>query len=207
MSLKPIVISILCVVLFVAAVYFGGKWVLEAERVEEWKPAVRPDTPDDENETAPDTQETEAEKPPPLRADTSRGYRSIEELLSDASPEERRRYAEIGERIRAEADAEEEARRLNPSPQDIADAKLLERVEKGLKEMEALIIGDPEKDAEVEERIRTIEKRRAERARELEEARQFQAESHQVIKELIEAYKRRGLWDYDADKPIGAEKR
>lgn len=65
MSLKPIVISILCVVLFVAAVYFGGKWVLEAERVEEWKPAVRPDTPDDENETAPDTQETEAENPPP----------------------------------------------------------------------------------------------------------------------------------------------
>ena len=42
MNLKPIVISILCAVLFVAAVYFGGKWVLEQGRVSDFSPDVVP---------------------------------------------------------------------------------------------------------------------------------------------------------------------
>ena len=206
MNLKPIVISILCAVLFVVVAHFGGKWVLEQGRVSDFSPdVVTPAAPVDESAST--TPASTATDSPSEQQTGKRKHRSIEELLSNASPEERRRYAEIGERVRAEAYAEEEARRLNPSPQDIADARLLERGDKTSKELEALIIGDPEKDAEVEERIRTIEKRRAERARELEEARQFQAEYNQVIKEWIEEYKRRGLWDYDADKPISAEKR
>ena len=206
MNLKPIVISILCAVLFVAAVYFGGKWVLEQGRVSDFSPdVVTPAAPVDESAST--TPASTATDSPSEQQTGKRKHRSIEEILATASPEFRRKNAEM--LANAEAYAEEEARkrRLNPSPQDIADAKLLERVEKGLKEMEALIIGDPEKDAEVEERIRTIEKRRAERARELEEARQYQAEFNQMIRELIEEYKRRGLWDYDADKPISAEKR
>jgi hypothetical protein len=109
MNLKSILISILCALLYFAAVYFGGKWVIEQERV------------------------------------------------SDFSHR---------------------------------------------KEQEAKAIADAKKDAEIEEWIRGIEKRRAERARILEEARQYQAESDQIIKELIEAYKRRGLWDYRCDTQV-----
>ena len=210
MNTKPIIIASLIAVLFVMIVYFSGRLVFESGSDPDLSATA--DKTDTTRERTPPTKtihtpvkdklETKTEKPNSM---PRRKPKSLEDLIAAMSPEERRRWDEIREQGRAELEKEEAFRRANPTPEEIESARISEEVRKYLKEAEAEAIEDAKIDAKVEERLRGIEKRRAERERVLEEARQFQAEFNDYLedfKELIADLKRRGLWDHEKNQPI-----
>jgi hypothetical protein len=202
MNPRPILIALGCAILVVGTAYFVGKHAFKTEMSLHGLPRAG-----DASRTETDIEATNKPVDQPLKGDMDkpqrpRQYRGIEEILANASPEFRRKYAEMVANAQAYAEEEERKRLLNPSPEDIEDARLLEQIRKRRKEWEAEDIADAKKDTEVEALIREIEEGREEDARILEEAKQYQAESDQIIKELIEAYKRRGLWDYRCDTQV-----
>ena len=209
MNTKPIIIASLIAVLFVMIVYFSGRLVFESGSVPDLSAAddktdtTRERTPPTKPTPTPikDKLETKTEKPNSVTP--RKPKKSLEELIAGLSPEERRKWDEIGEQIRAEAEKEAAFRKANPTPEEIEEARIFEEIKKDRKEWEAEAIENAEINAKVRERLRGMEKRRAERERVLEEARQFQAESDKFIKEELAPYlKQHGLWDYEKNQPM-----
>ena len=190
MNPRPIITSSVMVsVLFVAAVYVGGKWVFESGRVDDL-------TVDVVTPTAP-VLIKETDNPTPPRTDTDkpkREYKSTEEILANASPEFRKKYAEMLEYAKA-------AGKQYTDPESAALIKEASALRKQIRAEIAEREAELAEEDDFDEWIKGVEKRREAYLREIEEAKRI-SETH---RNNLERFKRKlqqlGLWDYKADKP------
>lgn len=220
MNPRPILIALGCALSVVAIAYFGGQHVFLTEPNPPFSTPAKAEKPTTDTKTTDPS--TKAELKPTTESVISTSpseYGSIEELLANASPEFRQKYAELWARAQAEAEQEAEQkavlRRANPTPEDLQDMELDAlskrlaewsteaeasdaRIYQSLVERGYLTEGE---ELNSETLGKAIERKREEREREVEEMKRNQ----QSMDEFMEAFKqdliRWGLWDDEKNQP------
>ena len=188
---KPIIITTIISLLFIAAIYFIGESVFESRHVSDSAPPVpRPTKPIRETNT-----------PPPSHSNNNEPKRenhSIEEILANGSPEFQQKYAELVAKAKAYAAEQARKQALNPTAEDIEINTLRKEIQQMIADREAELAAEED---EFEQWEKAEQQYNEELSRRLEEAKQFQAESEQKMKRWRDNLKRRGLWDYKNDRP------